>query len=103
MMRSRGRNLSLTAWYKYLGYCGESTIYPAIWAAGTILFFSLLNQLTQASSWSVDGYLKSLTNSIATFFQLRSETTFDIFERLLSVPILGLFFMALKRKFERRK
>jgi uncharacterized protein YjbI with pentapeptide repeats len=97
------RNLSLTAWYKYLGYYGESTLYPAAWAAGTILFFSLLNHLTQAGSLSVEEYLKALTNSIATFFQLRSETTFDIFERLLSVPILGLFFMALKRKFERRK
>ena len=97
------RNLTLAAWYKYLGYYGESTLYPAAWAAGTILFFSLLNHLTQAGSLSVEEYLKALTNSIATFFQLRSETTFDIFERLLSIPILGLFFMALKRKFERRK
>ena len=46
---------------------------------------------------------ESLVRSLASFFQLRSTTLWtDILERLVSIPILGVLFIALRRKLERR-
>ena len=40
---------------------------------------------------------------VAAFFQLRSPDFWaDVLERMVSIPILGSLFIALKRKFERK-
>ncbi len=92
------RNLSLLAIYKYLSLYGESYHRLTVLAISIILSFAAIN-------WLTGGYElgESLINSLAAFFHLRAETASDLVERLSSIPILGLLFIALKRKLERRK
>jgi hypothetical protein len=46
-----------------------------------------------------DGFV----DSFAAFFQFpRSESNIDTIERIVSIPILGVAFLALRRKFERK-
>jgi len=113
------RNLSPLGIYKHLSLYGESYgrlvilavfiifSYPIIdWLYG--LSFNLLsNWLYNTPSikynfvdFITKTYPSTIRNSIASFFQL--ESTY-LGERLVGIPILGLLFIALKRKFERRK
>jgi len=89
--------------YGGLALYGESIMRPIFWSVLVVFTFWLLRafffrlQLTDAKS-----YLDFLMESMMAFFQMRSEPGVDILERLISVPILGSLFIALKRKFERR-
>jgi uncharacterized protein YjbI with pentapeptide repeats len=100
---------------------GESMVRPVLW---TFVFIGLFTVLRIASaepqaltvpvlrnqtevlsrfqtvpiSWN-----ESLLRSVAAFFQLRSPDFWtDALERMVSIPILGSLFIALKRKFERK-
>lgn len=97
--------LNIPAWavlniYRLLAVYGESLVWPAYWAILTIFLFGLIRMLIQPTSGSQlgDYYMQS----VMAFFQMRSEPGVDVFERLVSVPILGSLFIALRRKFERR-
>jgi len=86
---------------------GESISRPAL--AAFILIFSLAGLrlgLHESSEWQFCqplSFQESLTRSVASFFQLRSTALWtDTLERLLSIPILGVLFIALRRKLERR-
>jgi len=89
--------------YKWLALYGESIMLPVYWGLVAVIglwplrAFSFRLQTTDAKP-----YLDFLTESVMAFFQMRSELGLDILERLISVPILGSLFIALKRKFERR-
>jgi len=100
--------------YGWLALYGESLARPVVWSMVTVVVFALLKMVSsnlQAIdfSFNLQMILKLtklfpdfLMESVMAFFQMRSEPGLDILERLISVPILGSLFIALKRKFERR-
>jgi hypothetical protein len=86
---------------------GESISRPIL--AGLIIVFGLAALrlvLREPSEWQLYQSLsieESLVRSLASFFQLRSTTLWtDVLERIVSIPILGVLFIALRRKLERR-
>jgi len=100
--------------YGWLALYGESLARPVAWSMVTVVVFALLKMVAsnlQAIdfSFNLQMILKLtklfpdfLMKSMMAFFQMRSEPGLDILERLVSIPILGSLFIALKRKFERR-
>jgi hypothetical protein len=93
--------------YKMISLYGESLSLPlVIWTPITIGIFTYLRYHFNICSLenSTCGIINSLVDSIAAFFQIpRSETNYDVIERILSAPILGSAFIAVRRKFERKK
>ncbi|MGC8949609.1 MAG: hypothetical protein ACP5OK_09780, partial [Thermoprotei archaeon] len=52
---------------------------------------------------TIDSFLDSLKISTAVFFQIYFDSSWlTILERLISIPILGTLYIALRRKLERR-
>ncbi|MFZ3166177.1 MAG: pentapeptide repeat-containing protein [Candidatus Methanoperedens sp.] len=96
-------NFSLLGIFKHLSLYGESYIRPLIFAFIIIISYPLLmHWLFNASSViQPDDFLYvDLRKSAASFFQM--DSTY-IVERIIGIPILGLSFIALKRKFERKR
>jgi len=97
------RNLSLLGIYKLLSLYGESYFRPIICTFIVIISYPLLMHWLLNTPFIIqfDDFLYiDIRNSIASFFQIGSTYTV---ERILGIPILGLLFIALKRKFERKK
>ncbi len=97
------RNFFLLGIYKHISLYGESYVRPAILAFIVIISYPLLmHWLFNASSIiQPDDFLYTdIRKSAASFFQM--DSTY-IIERIIGIPILGLLFIALKRKFERKK
>lgn len=84
--------------YKWLAMYGESVFLPLIvWTPVIIIAFALL-RMNQVD------ILNAFTDSLAAYFQIpRNNQLIDIIERILAVPVLGSAFIALRRKFERKK
>lgn len=96
------RNCSLLAIYKHLSLYGESYIRPAIFAFVVIVSYPMLMHWifnVPLVAQSHDFLYAYIRKSAASFFQMDNAY---IGERILGIPILGLLFMALKRKFERK-
>jgi len=89
--------------YGWLALYGESIVRPIIWIVVTVAVFAALRMVT-SDLQTIDAkrFLEIMMESVMAFFQMRSEPGLDVLERLISVPILGSLFIALKRKFERR-
>jgi uncharacterized protein YjbI with pentapeptide repeats len=104
--------------YKWLALYGERIGRPLLWAILVIVLFTLVRpplpaMLSSALSspaaptttdttpaWNA---IKSaLMNSTFAFFQLRGQDNYDLAERVFSAPILGLLFIAIRRKLERQ-
>jgi hypothetical protein len=84
--------------YELLCLYGESYRRTIVWILATILLFALARFLFEASP-----FIDSLKISIAAFFQLYyNNDPLTIMERVVSIPILGTFIIALRRKLERR-
>jgi len=89
--------------YGGLALYGESIMRPIFWIAVTVFAFTTLKIVSfRLQTADAKPYLDFLMESVMAFFQMRSEPGLDALERLISVPILGSLFIALKRKFERR-
>jgi uncharacterized protein YjbI with pentapeptide repeats len=108
--------------YRILALYGESIRNPFLTSISVILVFTALrvvvpavlspSPVTYLSSrwahgtadilWAVSRIYAHFESSLLTFFQLRGNTSLDLWERLISAPILGLLFVALRRKLERR-
>jgi hypothetical protein len=91
--------------YEQLCLYGESYRRTITWIFTTIPLFALARLLFEASPSSLDinSLIDSLNNSIAAFFQLSNkDDPLTIMERVVSIPILGTFIIALRRKLERR-
>jgi hypothetical protein len=91
--------------YELLCLYGESYRRTIAWILATILLFALARLPIEASPSSLDinSLIDSLKDSIAAFFQLSNkDDPLTIMERVVSIPILGTFIIALMRKFERR-
>jgi len=111
------RNLpewSILKLYAWLALYGESIMRPVTWGVVAVFVFAALRMVpfvlqTIDSSFNLQTICRLarlfpdfVMQSVMAFFQMRSEPGLDILERLISVPILGSLFIALKRKFERR-
>jgi uncharacterized protein YjbI with pentapeptide repeats len=93
--------------FKWLSYYGESIFRPSSAALTAIVFFMglrlVLNEPSEICVTEPVSWQESTWRSLAAFFQLRSSNLWtDIAERLISIPILGTLFIALKRRLERR-
>lgn len=99
------RNFSLLGLYKLLSLYGESYKLPIIWAFIVIVSYPILmNWLFNVSLPQSDDFLYTyLRTSASSFFQMDSTYSAYIGERILGFLIIGLLFIALKRKFERKK
>ena len=103
------RNLSITNVYKLLCLYGENHIWPIVWALVVVLTSTVLRLLLLHLEFGsldmlldVNTILKAVEDSIRAFFQMGGVTGIDLAERLLSIPILGVLILSLRRKFERR-
>ncbi|MGC9059451.1 MAG: hypothetical protein ACP5H3_03565 [Candidatus Aenigmatarchaeota archaeon] len=100
--------------YEKLCLYGESYTRTLIVAALTIILFAVLRTLFELKSLnlilSMDAFLeflKSLPESLRVSTAAFSQIYFDnswltVLERLISIPILGALYIALRRKLERR-
>jgi hypothetical protein len=88
--------------YEVLCLYGESYSRTLVLAALTIILFAALRtHLSQILT--IESFLDSLKISITIFFQIYFDNSWiTILERLISIPILGTLYIALRRKLERR-
>lgn len=96
------RNFSTLSLYKYLSLYGESYALPMIWGLAIIVSYPMLMHLVFKASLpqSHDFVYDYVRESVSSFFQMKSTY---IGERIIGFLLLGLIFIALKRKFERKK
>jgi hypothetical protein len=93
------RNISLLGIYKLLSFYGESYFRPVICALIVIIFYPLtMHWLLNVSL--PDDFLTYMRTSASSFFQMDNKY---VGERIIGIIILGLLFIALKRKFERKR
>jgi len=92
--------------YKWLANYGESYLRPILAMLITIIIFGLINAISNGlNSLNFKHIWHSLEDSVKTFFQmkeLKDITMMQVAERAISPTLLGLLFLALRRKFERR-
>lgn len=93
------RNISILGIYKYLGLYGENYIIPAIYALLVIVLYPILIFWIFGISIPDDLYNYMRKSEMNFFLMDRSYMG----ENLLGILIIGLFTIALKRKFERKK
>jgi len=107
-MGTGGKLSSILYWlYKYIALYGENVFLPLIvWTPAIIIVFAIL-RILHGGCYEYQCVIEWVTDSIAAYFQvpknILQQTTWDIIERILAIPILGSAFIALKRRFERRK
>jgi len=91
--------------YELLCLYGESYTRTILWILVTIPLFALARLLFEVSPLvlNMNSLIDSLKISTAAFFQLYYNNDWlTIIERLISISILGSFYIALRRKLERR-
>jgi hypothetical protein len=92
--------------YKWLANYGESYLRPILAMLITIIIFGLINAISNGlNSLNFKHIWYALEDSVKTFFQmkeLKDITMMQVAERAISPTLLGLLFLALRRKFERR-
>jgi hypothetical protein len=90
--------------YKYIALYGENVFLPLVlWTPVIIIGFAVWRILV-SNCYDPQCMIDRVIDSIAAYFQVpRNTLQQDIIERILAVPILGSAFIALRRRFERRK
>jgi len=91
--------------YRALAMYGESIKRPAIASFLSIVFFALARLLQIPSlSWGelLNALVMTVKESVFAFFQLGGASDIDRMERLMSPVILGVLFVALRRRLERQ-
>ncbi|MGC9203227.1 MAG: hypothetical protein ACP5HX_11245 [Thermoproteota archaeon] len=90
--------------YEILCLYGEIYSRTLILAVATIIFFATLRTYLSLPTYSfIDSFLDSRKISVATFSQIYFDNSWlTVLERLISIPILGALYIALRRKLERR-
>jgi hypothetical protein len=95
--------------YKYIALYGENVFLPLVlWTPIIITGFAAWRMLvSNCYDPQPQCMIDRVIDSIAAYFQVPRNalqpTVQDIIERILAVPILGSAFIALRRRFERRK
>jgi len=98
------RVISLHSLYNLLSRYGESYNQTIFWMVVAILVFTAIRFIPQSGSPSLselDGYI---WESINAFFQnpIGSHTYTNLAERVVSLALMGVLFISLKREFERK-
>jgi uncharacterized protein YjbI with pentapeptide repeats len=96
----------LYLFYKYIALYGENVFLPLVlWTPVIIIGFAAWRMLvSNCYDPQPQCMIDRVIDSIAAYFQVpRNTLQQDIIERILAVPILGSAFIALRRRFERRK
>ena len=93
--------------YKYIALYGENVLLPLVlWTPIIIAGFAVWRILV-SNCYDPQCMIDRVIDSIAAYFQVPRSTlqptAQDIIERILAIPILGSAFIALRRRFERRK
>lgn len=89
--------------YYYLGCYGESISRPITWSILLVIFFMFYRlSMLPPSEVFRHTYGEYLQMSIITYFQLKSDTIIDLIQRIFSAPLLGMIFVAMKRRMERK-
>jgi uncharacterized protein YjbI with pentapeptide repeats len=90
--------------YKYIALYGENVFLPLVlWTPTIIIGFAVWRMLV-SNCYDPQCMIDRVIDSIAAYFQVpRNALQQDIIERILAIPILGSAFIALRRRFERRK
>lgn len=91
--------------YKILSLYGQSYVRPLLFLVVLIIGFSFLRvglDLFLPAILSNNNFLTSLWRSVAVSSQFRGTEPVDILQWILSIPLLVLFGLALRRRFERR-
>jgi uncharacterized protein YjbI with pentapeptide repeats len=99
------RNLSILGFYRNMSLYGEDYSRPAIIAILVIFFYPiavnlLFHLIFNSPLINYQDYFSLFRSSFSSFFQM--DTSY-LGERLIGILIIGLFFIALKRKFERKR
>jgi len=93
--------------YKYIALYGESVFLPLVLWTPTIIIGFAVWRILVSNCYDPQCMIDRVIDSIAAYFQVPRNalqpTVQDIIERILAVPILGSAFIALRRRFERRK
>lgn len=110
---------SALAWYKHFSNYGESYTRILTWIMATPFLMALIEILfktppptmttpvniqitTENLIQSLTVYSQYLKRHTYAFFQLRTETTFELATRILSLLLMGQLYVALRRQFERK-
>ena len=119
-IESYGNKLKATGYhlYKIIARYGESISLPLlVWTPTIIIIFFILRilfgyvpaadieiQKCETNYYNFTNICNAGLDSLTSYFQFpRSDNTLDMIERIVSAPILGTVFIALKRRFERNK
>ncbi len=92
--------------YKYIAMYGESAFLPlVVWTPIVIISFLALRIITNCNDINdITCITQQAIDGISAYFQFpKPDDNIGVIERLVSIPILGAAFIALRRKFERRK
>jgi hypothetical protein len=93
--------------YKYIALYGESVFLPLVFWTPVIIIGFAVWRILVSNCYDPQCMIDRVIDSIAAYFQVPRNalqpTAQDIIERILAVPILGSAFIALRRRFERRK
>ncbi|RMF28745.1 MAG: hypothetical protein D6752_07090, partial [Candidatus Nitrosothermus koennekii] len=91
--------------YKGIAMYGESASLPLIvWTPIAIISFLALRIMMNCNDMNDICINQQIIDGIRAYFQFpKLDDNIGVIERLVSVPFLASAFIALKRKFERRK
>jgi len=91
------RNLSLLSFYSLLSRYGESYNRALIWIIGSVMLFASLRVALLATP----SLLEALALSFGATFQISGDNLIDHVQRLWSILILALLFLAVRRRLKR--
>ncbi len=94
-----GRNLSPSGLYKWLALYGESYIRPIIWSVFVISTFAFLRRIMNNN----EDLKSAFINSFLVYLQTPPQNNLiNSVERAISIILVALLFIALRRKLERK-
>jgi uncharacterized protein YjbI with pentapeptide repeats len=93
----------LNSIYFYLSKYGESVTLPLRYSLVLILLFAGIRVgYSPSISATLQGFIEALSDSFLAYIQLRSKTTIDLYQRVLSAPLLAMTAVAIKRTLDRK-
>ena len=98
------RLINLHSLYNLLSRYGESYDRTIFWMFVVVLGFALLRMLSPSDSPSLSEVGNDLWESTNAFFQnpIGTHTYSNLAERVISLALMGVLFISLKREFERK-
>jgi uncharacterized protein YjbI with pentapeptide repeats len=91
--------------YKVFALYGESIKLPLLWSGGIIVFIALLDYWVYDRPNILEALTLSAKNFLPISWIIQGNSNTDLFyiEKLLSLIVFGSLFIALRRRFERKK